>query len=53
MWRGCHDTYRADGMKGQFIIVIPEKNAVVVTTANIDDMPLEINLVWDYILPEL
>ncbi len=53
MWRGCHNTYRADGMRGQFIIVIPEKKAVVVTTANIDDMPLEINLIWDYILPEL
>ena len=53
MWRGCHNTYRADGMKGQLIIVIPEKKSVVVTTANIDDMPLEINLIWDYILPNL
>ena len=43
----------ADGANGQYIIVIPDKDAVVVTTANIGDMQAEINLIWDYILPVL
>ncbi|MBK7174708.1 MAG: ChbG/HpnK family deacetylase [Bacteroidales bacterium] len=51
LWRCRHNAYRADGMVGQFIIVIPDKDAVVVTTANIPDMQAEINLIWKYILP--
>ncbi len=53
MWMCRHGAYRADGANGQYIIVIPEKDAVVVTTANIRDMQAEINLIWDYILPAL
>lgn len=53
MWRGRHNTYRADGMKGQFIIVIPDRNAVVVTTANANKMKELMNMIWDYILPAL
>ena len=36
-----------------FIIIIPDKDAVVVTTANIRDMAEELNLIWDNILPAL
>lgn len=53
MWRCRHNAFRADGANGQYIIVIPDKNAVVVTTANITDMQGEINLIWKYILPAL
>ena len=53
MWRCRHNAFRADGAVGQFIIVIPDKDAVVVTTANVPNMQLEINLIWDYILPAL
>lgn len=53
MWRCRHNAVRADGAYGQYIIVIPEKNAVVATTANIGDMQEEINLIWDNILPAL
>ena len=53
MWRCRHNAYRADGANGQYIIVIPDKNAVVVTTAAIEDMQAEINLIWDHILPVL
>ena len=53
MWRCRHNAFRADGANGQYIIVIPDKDAVVVTTANIGDMQAEINLIWDYILPVL
>lgn len=53
MWRCRHNAFRADGAYGQYIIVIPEKDAVVVTTAQIGDMQEEINLIWDHILPAL
>ena len=53
LWRCRHNSYRADGAQGQFIIVVPEKDAVIVTTANIEDMQAEINLIWDYLLPAL
>ncbi|MDL2265857.1 ChbG/HpnK family deacetylase, partial [Parabacteroides sp. OttesenSCG-928-G21] len=38
LWRCRHNAYRADGANGQYIIVLPEKNTVIVTTANIQDM---------------
>lgn len=53
LWRCRYNAYRADGANGQFIIVLPEKDAVVVTTANITDMQAEINLVWKYLLPAM
>ena len=53
MWRCRHNAFRADGANGQYIIVIPEKDAVVVTTAHIQDMQQEINLIWEHILPVL
>jgi CubicO group peptidase (beta-lactamase class C family) len=53
MWRCRHNGYRADGANGQFIIILPEKNAVVAITANIGDMQAEINLVWENLLPAM
>ena len=53
MWRCRHNAYRADGANGQYIIVIPDKDAVVAMTANLQDMQAEINLVWDHLLPVL
>jgi len=53
MWRCRHNAFRADGANGQYIIVIPEKDAVVVTTAHIQNMQQEINLIWEHILPAL
>lgn len=53
VWRCRHNAYRADGSAGQFIIVIPDVDAVVVLTANSESYQKEINLVWDYILPVL
>jgi len=53
MWRCRHNAFRADGANGQYIIIIPDKDAVVVTTANIGNMQAEINLIWDHILPVL
>jgi CubicO group peptidase (beta-lactamase class C family) len=53
IWRCRHNAFRADGAVGQFIIVIPDKDAVVVTTANIKDMQGEINLIWEHLLPAM
>jgi len=53
IWRCRHNAFRADGAVGQFIIVIPDKDAVVVTTANIQDMQGEINLIWKHLLPAM
>jgi CubicO group peptidase (beta-lactamase class C family) len=53
MWRCRHNAYRADGAAGQYIIVMPDQNAVVAITANLGDMQAEINLVWKYLLPAL
>lgn len=52
-WQCRHGAYRADGANGQYIIVIPEKNAVIATTANTGDMQTEINYIWQYLLPAL
>ena len=53
MWQCRHDAFRADGMLGQYIIVLPKKDAVIVVTANVNDMQKELNMIWDYILPIL
>ena len=49
MWCCTHGAYRLDGAWGQFCIIIPEKNAVVVLfshTANTGNM---LKYVWQYI----
>lgn len=53
VWRCRNNAYRADGSFGQFIVVIPDCDAVVALTANSHGYQKEMNLVWDYILPEL
>ncbi|GHU55229.1 6-aminohexanoate-dimer hydrolase [Bacteroidia bacterium] len=51
MWRGRHDTYRADGTGGQYILFIPDKDAIIVTTAFVESMQEELDLIWKYLLP--
>jgi CubicO group peptidase (beta-lactamase class C family)/predicted glycoside hydrolase/deacetylase ChbG (UPF0249 family) len=51
MWRCCNNGYRADGANGQYIIVLPEKDAVIAITSEAPNMQAEINLVWKYLLP--
>lgn len=51
MWRCRHNAFRADGAFGQFIIIMPEEDAVIAITAETPDMQDEINLVWKYLLP--
>jgi len=51
MWRCRNNAYRADGAFGQYIIVMPEKDAVVIITSETANMQSEIDLVWKYLLP--
>ncbi len=53
MWMCRHNAFRADGANGQYIICIPDKDAVIVATAHIPNMHQEISLMWDYLLPAL
>ena len=53
MWRCRPGCFRADGARGQYIIVVPDKNAVIAITSNVEDLQGELNLVWDNILPVL
>ncbi len=52
-WRCRHGAYRGDGAFGQYCIVLPEQDAVVVITSGVRDMQSVLNLVWDELLPAL
>lgn len=51
MWRSRHNSYRGDGAFGQYILVLPEKDAVIAITSETGNMQTELNLVWKYLLP--
>ena len=53
MWRCRPGCFRADGARGQYIIVVPDKDAVIAITSDVEDLQGELNLVWKYILPVL
>ena len=50
-WRCRHNAYRADGAGGQFIVVMPDQDAVVAITAESDNMQAELDALWDHLLP--
>jgi CubicO group peptidase (beta-lactamase class C family) len=50
-WRCRHNAYRGDGAYGQYMIVMPDFDAVIAITSQTDDMQKELNLVWKYLLP--
>ena len=52
-WRSRHDAYRGDGAFGQYCVVMPEEDAVIVITSGVKDMQAVLNLVWDKLLPAL
>jgi CubicO group peptidase (beta-lactamase class C family) len=52
-WRCRNNAFRADGAFGQYIIVMPEQDAVIAITSETSDMQGELNLVWKYLLPAM
>jgi CubicO group peptidase (beta-lactamase class C family) len=53
MWRGRNNSFRGDGAFGQFILVIPDKDAVIAITSETDDMQSILNNVWHHLLPSM
>lgn len=51
-WLGRHG-YRGDGAYGQFLLVLPEQDAVVVLTSQAASMQAVLELVWEHLLPAL
>src|SRR5246127_5309126 len=51
-WMSRHG-YRGDGAFGQFCVILPEKDAVIVTTAYTLDMQAVLDAMWDRLLPGL
>ncbi|MFT3701951.1 MAG: serine hydrolase [Agriterribacter sp.] len=52
-WRCRNNAFRADGAFGQYIIVMPDKDAVIAITSETSDMQSILNLVWEYLLPSM
>jgi CubicO group peptidase (beta-lactamase class C family) len=52
-WRSRHNSFRADGAFGQYCMVIPDLDAVVVITSGVRNMQQVMNLVWDKLLPAM
>jgi len=51
-WMSRHG-YRGDGAFGQFCVVLPEHDTVIVTTAFTLEMQAVLNAMWDHLLPGL
>jgi CubicO group peptidase (beta-lactamase class C family) len=52
-WRCRNNAFRGDGAAGQYMIVLPEQDAVIAITSETGDMQAELNLVWQYLLPAM
>jgi CubicO group peptidase (beta-lactamase class C family) len=50
-WRAKYNSYQANGANGQFVVVIPDKDIVVVFTADSPDMWGEIGMIWELLYP--
>lgn len=45
--------YRADGARGQYIMILPDSDAVIAVTADSPNLQGEQNLIYKYIFPVL
>jgi CubicO group peptidase (beta-lactamase class C family) len=52
-WRCKHGAFRGDGAFGQYCIVMPEQDAVLAITSGVNDMQAPLNVIWEYLLPEM
>ena len=53
MWICRHNAYRADGFAGQYIMVFPDRDAVLVLTTSSSLYQPYIDIIWEYLLPIL
>jgi CubicO group peptidase (beta-lactamase class C family) len=52
-WRCRHGAFRGDGAFGQYCVVMPEQDAVLVITSGVKDMQAVLNVAWDELLPAM
>jgi len=52
-WRCQNGGFRGDGAFGQFTIVLPDKDAVIVMTSETKNMQGQLDLVWKHLLPAI
>ncbi|HYQ56492.1 MAG TPA: serine hydrolase [Draconibacterium sp.] len=52
-WRGSHNSFRMDGMGGQLVIVMPDYDAVIVVTSNVNSSNDEMEQMWKYLVPAM
>ncbi|MDH6304824.1 CubicO group peptidase (beta-lactamase class C family) [Parabacteroides sp. PF5-5] len=53
VWRCTHNAYRADGADGQFIVIMPDQEAVIITTCNTNQAHKVLALIWEHIFPSI
>lgn len=55
IWQCRHGAYRADGVFGQYCIVMPEQDAVLAITGGMDvfDMQEPLDMIWEMLLPAM
>ncbi len=49
-WRCQHNAFRGDGAFGQFMVVMPDQDAVVAITGESGNLQGELDLVWEHLL---
>jgi CubicO group peptidase (beta-lactamase class C family) len=52
LWQSRHG-YRGDGAFGQFMVVLPEHDAVVAMFSCTEDMQAVLDLMWEHLLPAM
>lgn len=52
-WMCRNGAYRGDGALGQFCVVVPDADAVVVCTAQVEQMQAQLDLFWEHVLPAM
>ena len=50
-WRCRNGAFRADGAYGQYIVMMPEQDAVVIITSESHELQDDLNMVWKHLLP--
>lgn len=50
-WRCRHNAFRGDGAFGQYIVMMPEQDAVVIITSESLDLQDDLNMIWRNLLP--
>lgn len=53
MWRSKNNAYRGDGAFGQYIVVMPDQDAVIAITSETPNMQSILDNIWHHLLPAM